>query len=242
MWKVAFKGNDVPVTVSGTIDAELAMNTDLFKGWLANLDPSFDLKSVEFQSVDKFGTGRVGFIKFIAHIERNGIKIPGIVLLRGPAVAILLIISDESTGEEWTILTEQPRVPAGKLLLEIPAGMTDSNGNLKGVAVKELEEECGLVAKPDDLIDLTELTYGKTQSGVYMSAGLCDETLRLFLWKLSMTHERLTQLEGKLGGEDAHEQIVLRLVKFRDVWRTGADAKALASLALYHYLKEEGRI
>jgi ADP-sugar diphosphatase len=242
MRRIEFRGKEIPVTVSETVDAEVAMNSDLFKTWLSNLDPSFDLKAIEFQSIDRFSTGRVGFIKFISTVERNGIKIPGIVLLRGSAVAVLLIIRDESTGEEWTILTEQPRVPACKLLLEIPAGMTDNNGNLKGVALRELEEECGLVAKPEDLIDLTELAYGGSQPGVYMSAGLCDETLRLFLWKLSMSHERLLELEGKLTGEDAHEQIVLRLVRFGDVWKTGGDGKALASLALYHYLKEAGRL
>jgi 8-oxo-dGTP pyrophosphatase MutT (NUDIX family) len=33
--------------------------------------------------------------------------------------------------------------------------MVDGSGNVRGVAIKELEEECGLVAKPEGLIDLT---------------------------------------------------------------------------------------
>jgi ADP-sugar diphosphatase len=242
MSKVTFRGEEIPVTAAGAMDIEGALQTDLFKGWLEHLDPSFVLKGIEFQSVDKFGTGRIGFIKFRASIERGGVRIPGIVLLRGPAVAVMLVITDESTGEEWTVLTEQPRVPTGRLLLEIPAGMADNDGNLKGVAIKELEEECGLVAKPDDLIDLVHLAYGDSQPGIYMSPGLCDESLRLFLWKTSMSHDRLVELEGKLGGEDAHEQIMLRLVKFGDAWKTAADAKSLSTLALYHYLKAEGKV
>lgn len=239
---VEFHGKQIPVTVAAPCDAEVAINTPLFKGWLADLDPSFDLKSIEIQSVDKFSTGRVGFIKFVSHVERNGVKIPGIVVLRGQAVAMLMHITDEQTGEEYSILTEQPRVPIGKLSLEIPAGMTDGCGNLKGVAVKELEEECGLTAKTEDLIDLLDLAMGDKFPGVYMSGGLCDESIRLYLWNVTMPHEKIVELEGRLGGEDDHEQIRLRIVKFNDLWKTAPDAKALSSLALYHHLKAEGKI
>jgi len=52
-----------------------------------------------------------------------------------------LIITDQETQKQYTILTHQPRAPTGKILNEIPAGMTDGEGNLKGVAIRELEEE-----------------------------------------------------------------------------------------------------
>ena len=237
-----FRGKTIPVTVSQPCDASLALSTPLFRSWLDGLDPSFDLKSIEFQSVDKFGTGRVGFIKFISHVERNGVKIPGIVLLRGQAVAVLMHITDEDTGEVYTILTEQPRVPTGRLMLEIPAGMTDGEGNLKGVAIKELEEECGLTARTEDLVDLVALALGDSTPGIFMSGGLLDESIKLYLWKTRMSHARITELEGRLGGENEHEQIQLRIIKFNDLWRTAPDAKALSSLALFTRLEAEGKV
>jgi len=237
-----FRGKAVAVTAAPPCDPSVALGTDLFQSWLGSLDASLDLQSVEFQSLDRFGPTRVGFLKFASKIVRNGVPIPGIVVLRGQAVALLLIITNEETGEEWSILTEQPRVPTGRLLRELPAGMTDSNGNLRGVAIKELEEECGIVAKPEDLIDLVELAYGGAQPGIYMSPGLLDESIRLFLWKTRMPDRRIRELEGKLGGVDAHEQIQLRLVRFADLWKSAPDAKSLSSIALYQALKAQGKV
>ena len=45
-------------------------------------------------------------------------------------------------------------MPAGKYLLECPAGMMDEEGNFLGVAAKELKEETGIVIKSSDLISL----------------------------------------------------------------------------------------
>ena len=206
------------------------------------MDPSMDVQSIEVQSVDKFGSGRVGFIKIKTVTIRNGVKIPGIVVLRGSAVGVLIILTDKETKKQYTILTEQPRVPVGQITLEIPAGMTDGDGNLKGVAIKELEEECGLKANSDDLIDLTELAYGGKFPGIYSSMGLLDETIRLFLWQLELPHEKVMELEGRLGGEDDHEQITLRLVPFEDVWLKFPDPKTLCSIFLYQQLKSNGKL
>lgn len=237
-----FRGNTIPVTAATTPDIEVALMTDLVKNWTNSLDPSLDLKKVEVQSVDKFGNGRVGFVKISTHTERNGIKIPGICMLRGGAVGMLLEITDEQTGEKYSVLTSQPRVPTGKILLEIPAGMIDGSGNLKGVAIKELEEECDLVTKESDLIDLTQKAYGDSFPGVYTSPGLLDEFLRLFLWRTTMPHEKILALNEKLGGEDAHEQIVLKIVKYSDVWKYTADTKSLTALHLAQVLSANGQI
>jgi ADP-sugar diphosphatase len=242
MTTIQFRGKPIPVTCANPPDIQLAIGTDLFQNWLAHLDPSLDLQAVEVQSLDKFGSSRVGFLKISTTTIRNGVKIPGIVLLRGSAVAVLLILTDESTKEQWTILTEQPRVPTGKLLLEIPAGMSDGSGNLRGVAIQELQEECGLVATPEDLIDLVELAFGGQQPGVYMSPGLLDEFIGLYLWRITFSSQRIAELEGKLGGADPHEQIRLRLVKLNELWRTAADGKTLSALALYQGLKETGKL
>jgi ADP-sugar diphosphatase len=238
---VDFRGAAIPVTSAPAPEPDDAIRHQLVTDWLSSLDPSLDLQSVELQSVDRFSTGRIGFIKLKSTTLRNGVPVPGIVQLRGGAVALLLQIRDSETGDLWTVLTRQPRVPTGRLLLEIPAGMVDGSGNVRGVAIKELEEECGLVARPDDLIDLTELAYGPG-AGVYTDCGLLDEKIRLFLWRTVMTHEQLSALNGKIGGDSPHEQITLRLIKFEELWRATADGKALCALALLKGLEDEGRL
>ena len=117
--------------------------------------------------------------------------------------------------------------------------LRDENNSLLK-RIKELEEECGLKVDPSELIDLTELTYGT--DGIYTSPGLLDEFIRLFAWRKTMKHEEIQALEGKLGGESAHEQIVLKIVKFADLWKTTPDAKTLCALQLYQNLLAEGKI
>ena len=235
---IIIKGQEVPVEVAPPADKNAAIGSDLVVNWVNSLDESFTVKKIDVQSVDRFGSSRIGFVKISTHTERNGIKIPGICMLRGGAVGMLLEITDEQTDEKWSILTCQPRVPTGRVLMEIPAGMIDGSGNIKGVAIKELEEECGLVAKEEDLIDMTQALYGSAYPGVYTSPGLLDEFLRLFLWKTTMPHEKILELNGKIGGESPHEQITLRLVKYNDIWRYTPDAKSLAAIQMARIIEE----
>ena len=242
MSTIVFRGKNVPVTVSSAPDASAALDTPLVRDWLSSLDDSLDLQDIEIQSLDRFGGGRVGFVKLKAHVVRNGSAIPGVVVLRGSAVAMLPVLTDSATGDVYTVLTVQPRVPTGRLLHEIPAGMSDGAGNLRGVAIKELEEECGVSVRPEELVDLTELAYEGREKGIYTSGGLLDEYIRLFAWTRTMSHDEIVALEGKLTGEDAHEQIVLKLVKLDDMWKVAPDAKSLSALFLYKQLKAAGKI
>jgi ADP-sugar diphosphatase len=140
-----------PVLVSATAgisssDFRDAIDSSLFRNWLRNLesesgilaDGSMTLKQVLIQGVDMFGK-RIGFLKFKADIfdKETGQKVPGIVFARGPAVAVLILL--ESDGETYAVLTEQVRVPTGKIVLELPAGMLDDDkGDFVGTAVREV--------------------------------------------------------------------------------------------------------
>ena len=60
------------------------------------------------------------------------------------------------------VLAEQCRVPAGRKLIECPAGMVDDSLNLKSVVLQEIKEECGLEIT---LLDLHELGSAYTSPG-----------------------------------------------------------------------------
>ncbi|KAL5748610.1 hypothetical protein ACOSP7_025654 [Xanthoceras sorbifolium] len=108
-----------------------------------------------WQGVDMFGK-RIGFLNFKADIfyKETGKKVPGIVFARGPAVAVLILL--DSGGETCANLTEQVRVPTGRVVLELPAGMLDDDkGDFVGTAVREVEEEIGIHLNLEDMIDLT---------------------------------------------------------------------------------------
>ncbi|EXJ80509.1 hypothetical protein A1O1_08654 [Capronia coronata CBS 617.96] len=63
-----------------------------------------------------------------------------------------------SGGEEYVILTLQPRIAAGSLsFVELPAGMIDDSGSFAGAAAREIQEETGLEIAAEELIDMTQL-------------------------------------------------------------------------------------
>nr|POF26553.1 nudix hydrolase 14, chloroplastic [Quercus suber] len=239
------------VAAPGISDSQFrtAINSSLFKQWLKNLQTetgilannAMSLKRVLLQGVDMFGE-RVGFLKFKADIvdKETGKKVPGIVFARGPAVAILILL--ESEGETYAVLTEQVRVPVGRLILELPAGMLDDDkGDFVGTAAREVEEETGIHLNLEDMIDLTAFLEPSTGCRVFPSPGGCDEEISLFLYRGHVDKEIITQLQGKETGlRDHGELIKVRVVSYKNLWRMTADSKVLTAIALYEMAMREG--
>ncbi|KAI5655598.1 hypothetical protein M9H77_32785 [Catharanthus roseus] len=233
------------------IDFRNAIESSLLKQWLKNIQTETGLLAngdmlltqVLVQGVDMFGK-HVGFLKFKADIidKETGKKVPGIVFARGPAVAVLILLDSE--GETYAVLTEQVRVPVGRLILELPAGMLDDDsGDFLGTAVREVEEETGINLRVEDMIDLTALLDPLTGCRAFPSPGGCDEEISLFLYRGSVRKEIITELQGKQTGlRDHGELIKVHVVPYHNLWRITADAKALMAIALYEMAKRDGLV
>ena len=287
MATTAFSINAVPVQIppnpSFNLSSDELQNFPAFKTWLITLSHSlslqqkphhpfhrspYSLRSISIQSIDRFGGGRLGFVKLSTEVSNdNGEKLPGSVFLRGGSVGMLVILypsdtaSQDADEEAFVPLTVQPRIPAGSLALpELPAGMLDDSGRFAGAAAKEIEEELGLKVKADELFDLTATVLGslgmtnsdqehdsaneRLQQGVYTSPGGCDEFVPLLAVRKAVPRSELAKWEGKLTGlRGDGEKITLRMAKLSELWREGArDAKALSAFALYTGLKREGNL
>jgi 8-oxo-dGTP pyrophosphatase MutT (NUDIX family) len=123
------------------------------------------------------------------------------------------------------------RIPIGQVAcLELPAGMMDDDTqSITGIAVKEMEEECGIVIEPRELVDLTELAFESSPlPGIPLSQGGCDESIRIMYLEKSVTKEQLDKMRNRMTGlRHEGEAITLRLVPYEQVWRVAQDAKTI---------------
>ncbi|HEU5114981.1 MAG TPA: NUDIX domain-containing protein [Candidatus Paceibacterota bacterium] len=217
--------------------AEEALQSHIFTEWKKRLSPWFSVRKIEFQSVDftRHEPRRVIFAKFKAEVYDNEGKLvmPGIVFLRGGAVAMLVVFHCE--GEEYTVLTNQPRFASGSSSFpEIAAGMLDGEGNFAGVAAREMEEELGITIKTDELVDLTHLANSNNWPGMFPSPGACDEFIRIFLYEREITREKLEEFRGKTTGlASENERIKLSVIPLRMLPFLTPDGKSLAAYCLY---------
>jgi 8-oxo-dGTP pyrophosphatase MutT (NUDIX family) len=210
-----------------------------------------------------FGKSRLGFVKLSADVSNSsGEHLPAAVFLRGPSVAMLVIlVPDDVTTpdaeERYVLLTVQPRVAVGSLaFVELPAGMVDDEGSFAGTAAREIKEELGMdiheselrclseMAAPDPASSSSDSNGENLPSAMYPSAGGCDEYLTIYMHEKRVPREQLKDWNGRLTGlRDHGEKITLKLVPMRALWREGArDAKCLAALALWEGLRREGKL
>ncbi|KAH9311886.1 hypothetical protein KI387_026921, partial [Taxus chinensis] len=166
--------------------------------------------------------------------------IPGIVFARGGAVAVLMLM--ECDGESYVVLTEQARVPVGRTILELPAGMLDDDkGDFVGAAAREVEEETGIHISSKDLVNLTTFLDPSTGNKMFPSPGGCDEEISLLLHRSHVKKEVIDALHGQETGLCDHGELIkLHIVPYTKLWRVTADSKALAAITLYEMAKKEG--
>jgi hypothetical protein len=80
--------------------------------------------------------------------------------------------------------------------------------NVTGTAVREIEEECGIVIHPSELVDLTSLASQYhpqwSQVGIPPSPGGCDEVMRYFYLEKKVTDREIADMQHRLTGLREH--------------------------------------
>ena len=77
--------------------------------------------------------------------DPDGIPLLPIVLLRGNFVSVVIAIKEKETNDKYFLLVKQRRIANGAVFYEHPAGMCDSETDPYKLALKEVEEETGLI-------------------------------------------------------------------------------------------------
>ena len=121
------------------------------------------------------------------------------------------------------MLVRQPRVAVGRMTWEVPAGMVDRSGCLKGHMLEEIKQETGISVNIDDLHH-----HGST----YTSPGILDETLELYSLQLTCTDETFRK-NGKQQGLQEEGEVVTNVeAVYLDDPRVLEDAKLRTLLSV----------
>jgi len=146
------------------------------------------------------------------HIREGDVEYDREVVVHKGSCVIVPVFEDATVA-----LVRQYRHPAGKSLLEIPAGSLESGEDPQTGAIRELEEEVGVTAENIEL--LTEF---------YVSPGFLTEKMFVFL------ATGLTHVGQKLETDELIGLERLSFLAAFDLIRSGEieDAKTIAGLLL----------
>lgn len=225
-------------------DKSVILNSRVFKEWLERAQAKFTVSKIHFSSVDFLQkTHEPLFIKLTATATLpDGRPVHGIVLVRGNAVGVLVVLLCE--GKRYLLLVRQPRFAISETeSLEIPAGILDWTGDYRKVALSELEEEAQIVAEDSELIDLTQFWWGDGVDGFAGSCGLLDERIRLYAIERTVTAEQLRAMDGKNQlYTDENEWIRTEVLPYEEAGHKFVDGKNLIAMFIYErWLKSQGR-
>lgn len=128
------------------------------------------------------------------------------ILIRGDAVVIVPLLRNKKTGVEQFCMIRQVRNGNARENLEFPAGLLDRDvDDPRGVAVRELREETGLVVDAAALQPLHNCP-------LYTSVGLDDEAVHFYGCVVELDDPQFRAFEGRPAGEaDEHEVITVTL-------------------------------
>jgi hypothetical protein len=169
---------------------------------------------------------KLGFVKYT--LDATDIKtdkkiMSNIVFCRGNSVAVLIIVKvlypqtyDHIKDKQYVLLCEQMRAPVGERIKEICAGMTDAEGNIASVALKEVQEETGfIISHVDELIPLQK---------IMPSPGACDEEIDLYAWITAIPLREFEEKKKRIyGNKSENEEIKLSFMELNDYINGGAE-------------------
>lgn len=131
------------------------------------------------------------------------------------------------TDNDELLMVRQFRYPFSRELLEVPAGKLEKGEDPLDAGIRELEEECGVVA--DKVISLGE---------IYPTVAYCSEIIRMYAAvDLHKTKQNLDDGEF-LHIEKVKFSEALSMVMSGEI----RDAKTVAAILKLEVMKKEGKI
>jgi hypothetical protein len=186
--------------------------------------------TVIVQSVVRARDGRLTWLKLSTVTERNGGRIPRVLILDGRFVSVLVILNGESV-----LLVEKPRIATGGFQREVPCGSTKEQDPSPTLAARILFTECGLRCDQAQFIDLLKETLGKEGEGIHPYCGPCDRQVFLYAVRLTLSEAEVAALDGREIAPNIH----LRVAQLARIGESLTDFTGLTSILFYRKLMEK---
>ncbi|GAB3279522.1 hypothetical protein GCM10027347_54300 [Larkinella harenae] len=157
----------------------------------------------------------------------DGGQLAPLCFIKGHAISIVVVLIDEKSGDKFVLLVRQRRVCNGSRTYEHPAGMVEDDEEPLAVAVRELEEETGLQATPDEIIPLGSKPW-------FSATSTSDEALFFFYCERSMPGSAIQALHGKqMGKASENEQTELHIATFPEAHQVVSNIHGIMGHFLY---------
>ena len=200
-----------------------------FKTWKNSLiQNGIQIHSIEELHTVRKPNGEVLFsmVKINAH-DKEGRRLLPVALLRGNFVTVVTCLIDKVTKERFFLMVKQRRIANGDYFYENPAGMCDSESDPWKVALKEVEEETGLIISKENL----RLLHTEN---LYTSGGLLDESGTFFACDIEMPREEIfTYHNRNTGAQNENEFITTVIFTKEEVLANLKNTSGLLAMYLY---------
>ena len=166
------------------------------------------------------GEGKFLALHELEYEDRNGVRRKWERASRKRNCGAVVIIATLIPSGQL-IMIRQYRPPAGKVVLEFPAGLMENNEPPEETALRELREETGYIGTVDSVSSMG-----------YSSPGMIGETA--YLVKMSVAEEAQTELKTDFDEAEDIETILVDPAQLADFIRTeessgnGIDLKVIA--------------
>jgi len=229
-----------PTNSNGREHVTFILQEPKVQAYFATISPDIVIKKITIMSDYMFGK-RLGFLfmDLDCYDRASGKKLAGAVFLRGDSVACLVLIKNKKTGGLYFAKVKQPRVPKGKWIYEIPAGMFEKKngvGKMAGQMAIELREELGIEVestgiKTDD--PSCQFKYMEELGKFDPSPGATVESITTYWYMVEMTTDEIASLHGRIiANEESNSteiiKVELDVFSLRKIIET-EDAKAMCA-------------
>ena len=214
--------------------AESLENAPKFKFWKSQLESNgLKINGVKDHFIRRRHNGEVLFAMLEIDADTpEGDKIPPVCFLKGHAASILVCLIDKDTREKFVVLVRQRRISDGSHTYEHPAGMVDADDAPDEVAARELGEEIGLEALPDELTKLNPRLW-------FPSTGTSDEAMHFFYIERELPRAEILVYHHKdMGNQSEFERITTVVTTLPEAHKLVNNVNGL--LIHFLYLKHVG--